>query len=355
MKDFTIRLIAGANIATIIAMLAVGYSDHINPASHPLLANVGLVFPVFLLLNLGFLAFWLCVKKTMALIPIAGLIIGFVPIRIYTPLNVRADAPEGSIKVMQYNVFSFSTWNDTSEPSEILSFIKREAPDILCMEEAYAGVEKQPIIDSTLAVTLPHKATANNNSIAVYSRYPIVGQESIDYYSANHNTSEAFFLLTGKNDTTIVIANHLEITGISLEQRAQFKAMLKGELKKDSAEKESRALWRSLAEAAQVRAPQADAVATYISRHKGQSIILMGDFNDSPISYVRRRIAQELTDCYVVSANGPGISYHYNGFYVRIDNIMCSDQWMPYDCHVDNTIKASDHYPIVCLLKRRGE
>ena len=211
------------------------------------------------------------------------------------------------------------------------------------------------IIDSTLAVTLPHKATANNNSIAVYSRYPIVGQESIDYYSANHNTSEAFFLLTGKNDTTIVIANHLEITGISLEQRAQFKAMLKGELKKDSAEKESRALWRSLAEAAQVRAPQADAVATYISRHKGQSIILMGDFNDSPISYVRRRIAQELTDCYVASANGPGISYHYNGFYVRIDNIMCSDQWMPYDCHVDNTIKASDHYPIVCLLKRRGE
>ena len=108
------------------------------------------------------------------------------------------------------------------------------------------------------------------------------------------------------------------------------------------------------ADADTMQTAQADAVAEYIQQHKDKSIILMGDFNDSPISYVRRRIAQELTDCYVSTANGPGISYHYSGFYVRIDNIFCSDHWMPYDCHVDNSIKASDHYPVVCLLKRRG-
>ena len=31
------------------------------------------------------------------------------------------------------------------------------------------------------------------------------------------------------------------------------------------------------------RGPQADAVAEYIEHHKHQSIILAGDFNDSPI------------------------------------------------------------------------
>ena len=85
------------------------------------------------------------------------------------------------------------------------------------------------------------------------------------------------------------------------------------------------------------------------------SIILTGDFNDSPISYVRHRLASVLTDCYVASANGPGISYHYNAFYVRIDNIMCSSHWKPYACRVDNTVKASDHYPIICSLERKKE
>lgn len=352
MKDFTLRIIAGANVAVIIAMLAVGYSDRINPAEHPLLANVGLFFPVLLAANVAFLAFWLTVKKLWAAIPFAGLVVGFAPIRVYAPLNMGEEVPEGAIKVMSYNVFNFSTWHDTSEPSAILDYIGRESPDILCLQEA-AAPSKQQLVDSALQRTLAYKDTINSGSIAVYSKFPIVGRERIDYRSNSSNASAAFFLKTGSADTTIVIVNHLEVTGISLEQRAQFKAMLKGKLEKDSAEIESRELWRSLASSAAVRAPQADAVAEYVARHRGKSIILTGDFNDSPISYVHRRIASELTDCYVATANGPGISYHYSGFYVRIDNIMCSDDWTPYRCRVDNSITASDHYPIVCWLKKK--
>ena len=59
MKEFTFRIIAGANIATIVVMLLIGYSDRINPTAHPLIANLGLLFPVFLVANLAFLAFWL--------------------------------------------------------------------------------------------------------------------------------------------------------------------------------------------------------------------------------------------------------------------------------------------------------
>ena len=353
LTNYTLRIIAGANVATIIAMLAVGYSDHINPASHPLLANVGLAFPVFLLLNIAFLVFWLCVRKRWAVIPFGGLVVGFMPIRVYSPLNLRADAPEGSIKLMQYNVYGFNEWKDTNEPSEIIEYVKRQKPDILCMEEMPGG-EKKELINKALAPTLAYNDTIDNGSITIYSKFPIVRHERIPYHSDSNNMSGVFFVLTAPKDTTIVIANHLEITGLSLEQRAQFKAMLKGKMQKDSVEIETKAIWRRLAESAKVRAPQADAIAQYIQRHKGKSIILMGDFNDSPISYVRRRIAEELTDCYVATANGPGISYHYSGFYVRIDNIFCSDHWMPYGCHVDNSIKASDHYPVVCLLKRRG-
>ena len=353
MKKFTLRIIAGANVATVAAMIAVGYAGYIDPAEHPLLANVGLLFPVFLLADVAFLLFWLTVKKLWAVIPVAGLIAAYGPVRVYSPLNIRQDVPEGAIKVMSYNVFSFSTWTDTDEPSAILDYVRQQRPDILCMQEAVAAGRKYAVVDSTLATLMAYRDTVNGGTIAVYSRFPIVGKEKIPYYSKGTNASAAFFLKTGPADTTIVIANHFEITGISLEQRAQFKAMLKGRLEKDSAEQESRALWRSLAQSAAIRAPQADAVARYISRHQGRSVILMGDFNDSPLSYVRRRLADELTDCYVATANGPGISYHYSGFYVRIDNIMCSGDWTPYQCRVDNSIGASDHYPIVCWLSKK--
>ena len=53
LQDFTVRLIAGGNIATIVCMLLIGFSDRINPVSHPLLANIGLFFPVFLAIMSG--------------------------------------------------------------------------------------------------------------------------------------------------------------------------------------------------------------------------------------------------------------------------------------------------------------
>lgn len=355
MKKFTLRIIAGSNVATIAAMLVTGYADRISPLEYPLLANIGLLFPMFLAIDIAFLVFWLTFKKAWAAIPVAGLLAGFGPVRVYAPLNVRASAPEGSIKVMSYNVFSLSTWDDTSQPSEILQYIARQNPDILCLQESAPAGVKAEAMDSVLHATMPYSDNEQNSTMAIYSRFPIVGKERIEYQTSGSNMSMAYFVETAPGDTTIVINNYFEITGISLEQRTQFKAMLRGRLEKDSAEVETRQLWSSLARASAVRAPQADAVARYVESHSGYSIILMGDFNDSPLSYTRRRIADNLADCYVAAGNGPGISYHYNAFFVRIDNIMCSGHWMPYECRVDNSIKASDHYPIICKLKRKVE
>ena len=55
LKKFTVQMIAGANVATVFTMLLVGFSDRLDPADHPLLSTMGMVFPLFILLNLGFL------------------------------------------------------------------------------------------------------------------------------------------------------------------------------------------------------------------------------------------------------------------------------------------------------------
>ena len=62
LKQFTLNLIAGANVATVLLMLATGYADRLYPPDHPLLSVLGLTFPVFLLLNLLFLLFWIIFK-----------------------------------------------------------------------------------------------------------------------------------------------------------------------------------------------------------------------------------------------------------------------------------------------------
>ena len=356
-KTFTTRIIAGANVATVAMMLIVGLSDHINPTDFPLLANLGLTFPIFIVVNLAFLAFWLIVKKRYAIITFVGLLIGYVPIRTYCPLNIRADAPEGCIKVMSYNVYNFSTWTEQSQRSEILDYIKEQNPDILCLQEVGLWGWKEEMVDSVLGGIYHYRDSADcqgtGDAVHIFSKMPIVGKDHIKYAS-RANSSAAFHIVMGKEDTTTVVVNHFESTGLSLEDRSAFHAMMKGGVSRNDAERESRLLWQKLAEATAIRAPQADAVAKYVEARKNKSIILVGDFNDSPISYVHYRLASLLNDCYVASGNGPGISYHYNAFYVRIDNIMCSDDWMPYDCHIDNNIKASDHYPIVCMLKKRG-
>lgn len=71
-KIFTIRMIAGANVASVILMMAVGYSDHLSPEHFALLSTVGLFFPLFLFVNFCFLFFWLIVKARYALIPFLG-------------------------------------------------------------------------------------------------------------------------------------------------------------------------------------------------------------------------------------------------------------------------------------------
>lgn len=72
LRQFSIRMIAGANIATIIILFLIGFSDHLHPERFVMLSNVGLLFPVFLFINLGFLIFWLIFKVRYALISFMG-------------------------------------------------------------------------------------------------------------------------------------------------------------------------------------------------------------------------------------------------------------------------------------------
>ena len=350
-------MLTGANIATIIVMLLVGYSDRLNPTDHPILSTVGMTFPFFLLANMAFLVFWLVFKWSRAWLPVVGFFLAYVPINIYIPLHTSQEVPDGTIKLISYNVCSYGgNYKYENGFEKVLSYLNDQQPDIVCIQEdadtwrryVFKEYSKTFAYNDTLVL-------ANNeltlNALGIHTRFPIVKRERIAYSSLS-NGSAAWWLKVD-NDTLIVINNHFESCHLSTQDRNQYRHIIKGEIPRDSLRTESQMLLVKLAEANAKRAGQIRTVRKYVESHPGYPIVLCGDFNDNPISYSRHTMSTVLTDCFVATGRGVGLSYNQKAFSFRIDHVFCSEDIQPFNCQVDSEMDASDHYPILCWLKIR--
>jgi endonuclease/exonuclease/phosphatase family metal-dependent hydrolase len=263
--------------------------------------------------------------------------------------------PEGTIKVVSYNVCQYGgNWKYEQGFDTIANYLKREDPDIVCLQEDVD--EWRRYVFQKYQKTFPYNDTVffwrtpyGVNGVGIHSKFPILKRERIDYPSRAHGSMAYYLLVDG--DTILVINNHLEGTHLSKEDRTRYKEMVSGKLQRDTARSESMLLLSKLGQAAALRATGANAVHQYIEAHRQYPIIVCGDFNDNPISYSRRTIAKGLKDCFVETGRGLGLSYNEKGFFFRIDHILCSDHFEPYNCQVDDKMDASDHYPISCRLK----
>ena len=266
LKAFTINIIAGANVATVLLMLASGYADHIQPTEHPMLSNLGMLFPFFLFANLLFVFFWLTFKWRKLWIPILGYILVFSPIRTYMPLNTTQEVPEGTIKLISYNVCQYGG-NYKYDVDTWRRFVFQRYQKVF------------PYNDTTIF----RKSNLGTNGVGIHTRFPILKKERIPYESSA-NGSVAYYL-DMDGDTLLVINNHLEGTHLSIEDRDNYKRLLKGKMKKDTARAETAFLMEKLGKYTAKRSKEADAVHAYIEAHRQYPIIVCGDFNDNPISY----------------------------------------------------------------------
>lgn len=355
-RIFVCKLLAGANVSTVLIMLAVGYSGIINPEQHPLASCIGFAFPAFLVINAIFLVFWLLFAKRYALISLIGFMSCYVPVRTYIPINIGGDPNADDIHVMSYNVQNYTgapRYQDSFH--DIFNYIRNQHPDILCVQEDIA-INHNTFVhyDSIYQYRDTAKVgSAGVSALGIYTNYRILKRMRIPYTSLG-NGSMAWWLYTG-HDTIIVINNHLESNHFSLSDRELYTEMIEGDMGKDTVKASSQKLIYKLAEAAAMRAPQANAVDSFVSAHSNERIIVCGDFNDHPLSYTSRTMSKRLDNCFVKAGRGVGLSYNLKGFYVRIDNILCSSHFTPVKCKVDDSIDASDHYPVHCWLKMQGK
>lgn len=354
-------IILGLNGLFAGLLLFSAFSPYINPVFHPVLACAGMAFPAFLLANLFFLVFWLFIYKRYALLSLVVLISCSCQIRTYIPFNFPTKhVPEGAFKLLSYNVMAFDEDKKHTEnnPNPILEYIRNSDADIICIQEFIMGVDKHHLskndVDKALKDYPYHTFTKvgkeNSNGLACYSKYPIISSRQLTYESLYNGS--AIYELDINGDTVTIINNHLESNKLTFEDKAVYVDMIKSP-EKEKISHGMHLLISKLAEANAIRAKQAQFIATQIDSLGQRPIIVCGDFNDTPISYTHRIISKNLSDAYVQSGNGLGISYNQNGFYFRIDNILISKNLESYNCTVDNTIKDSDHYPIWCYIGKK--
>jgi len=355
LKNFSIQMMAGANIATIIVMLLVGYSDRLNPTDHPMLSTVGMTFPIFLLINMAFLFLWLIFKWRKVWIPVLGYIAAYGPISTYLPINSPQSIPEDALKVISYNVCAYGgNYKYEDGFRTVCDYLCAQKADIVCTQEdadswrriAFKEYAKEYAYNDTLV--LAYEAISFN-ALGIHTRYPIIHRERIDYPSVA-NGSAAWWLKVG-NDTLIVVNNHFESCHLTTKDREQYRQIIHGKMPTDSARTESKMLLVKLAEANAKRAGQIRAVKRYVEEHSQYPIVVCGDFNDNPISYSIHTMSEVLTDCFAKTGRGIGLSYNQKAFSFRIDHIFCSSQLEPFHCEIDSRMDASDHNPMICWLK----
>jgi len=355
LKQFTIHAIAGANVASVIVMLLVGYSDRLDPSDHPLLSTLGMTLPAFLLINLAFLFFWLIFKWRMGWIPVCGFLLAYEPISIYMPIHARPDIPEGALKVISYNVCAYGgnyKYEDGFE--HVRDYLFDESPDIVCIQEdvdtwrryAFRSYEKHFAYNDTMVIA---NTVKSYNALGIHTKYPIIRRERIPYKS-EANGSVAWWLKVG-DDTLVVVNNHFESCHLNDNDRKQYRQILKGEMPRDSVREESKMLLIKLAEANAKRAGQIRVVRRYAQEHSRYPVIVCGDFNDNPVSYSRHAMSEVMTDCFVETGKGVGLSYNQKAFSFRIDHFFCNEKLEPYYCEIDGEMDASDHNPLICWLK----
>lgn len=339
------------SVVMALGMIICVFSTHLSPAKYPIVSSWGLVFPVLLAINGLILVFWLVVKWRTAIIPLVAFILCWFSCRAYLPVNIPQDPPEGSIKLLTYNTQTFGKFKKGSlSDNEIHQYIKNSGADIVCLQEVLYEKQAEKYKMKDVYPYISITVVPSRSRLAVFSKYPILDTQLIDYPTKTNSSVMYHLLIDG--DTVTLINNHLESYKLKPTEKTRYKDMIN---EKDVKKEDSKLLLGKINFADSLRALQTDVLydLVYKELKKHEGVIVCGDFNDSPVSYVHYRLTRQLHDAYAESGNGLAFTYHDNKMFFRIDHILLSSYYESYGSKVDKSIKLSDHYPVYTYIKKK--
>ena len=336
---------------------------YISPETFWPTAFLGLLFPFLLIFTIALFLYYTTRLRKLLILPLIALFISWNNIENSFQLsgkqqNIAENQTSATqeLKILTYNVQVFRLLGNNSfgkHQQEMFAKIKAEDPDIICFQEFYTNTEKGLTLHNIdrLLSDYPHKhiylinnSTNSNYGIVTYSKYPIVKKESIGF----QNTSNASIYsdIIFQEDTLRIFNNHLQSIKFDrdnyefITNQEKYNQQEKLKALKDISSRLKRAFIK--------RSDQANLLAEKISQSP-YSVIVCGDFNDTPVSYSYHKIRGELEDTFVNAGVGFGNTYVGKFPSYRIDFIFHSKEMATKSFNIPR-MKYSDHYPVTTEL-----
>ena len=330
------KLIYGINIVFALLLLVSFVLPFVPPSKYPNISLLSLAVSPLIIINIIFIIYWgfkLNSKVMLSLLVVAFAYFHFGSF-FKIPSEKDTEAYTNTLKVLSFNVRLFNLYEakETQKgiPEIIKNYIEKEQPEILCLQEYH----KDSRLDfSEYPYQYIYFRKKNVLGHAIFSKYPLLNKYSFNFEKTINN-GLSVDVVKGKD--TIRIYN-LHLQSLSVVPSLTF---LK-ETDKDVLRKRMSARFIK---------QQKQAIA--INNHKEKSkypVIISGDFNNTPFSYVYHQLSENMNDAFVEGGNGLGTTYFFDKYPMRIDYILTSKE---LDVLQFETIKKtfSDHYPITATL-----
>jgi endonuclease/exonuclease/phosphatase family metal-dependent hydrolase len=334
---------AGVIVLTFLAYLA----PFVNPALFGWFAFFGTAFPWLLIGNVLLLIVWASRRHRYALYHLGMLVLGWQHVTSFIGLSAgRSAAPADAITVATHNAGGLFRGVHL-EPEEWDGIIaayarfwrERANPDILCLQET----GRKFFLKLKPRLGLPYLFELERPGTAIFSRYPIL-RGGLLPFDEPENTSMWADVQIGPRVVRIYNV-HLQSNKVTYDTEHIVK-----EAPIDSKDtwKEIGRVLRKVSRATAVRAQQAKTLRDLVAASP-HPVILCGDFNDTPTSYVYRQLSSGLTDTFREKGLGLGSTFAGAIPFLRIDYILCDPTFNVYDCRILRK-GVSDHYGVVGVI-----
>ena len=320
------------------------FGGNVTPVGNMARAMLVYVLPLLIIADIVMLVYWLIRRRWhWAVIPFVT-VLCCIPYcgTIYQFRSFDDQAKnKGGLMIATYNVARFNNETTGFVAQDILAQMKKQNVDILCMQE-YNDVSGDKKNCDSYKEYFQYMAKGLDDMV-IYSRHPISDSKTIEFDETNNSAMWADINVNGQLFRVVNV--HLETTGFNRTLRKAAKLHVQGVNVESN--RLLQAIYGNYTMGMMVRAGQAITIRNELQMHKDddRSLIICGDFNDVPYSYVYNTLlGDDLIDGF--KECGSGWMHTYRGKKsVRIDYIF-HDESLEGLTYYKQDLSYSDHYPV---------
>jgi endonuclease/exonuclease/phosphatase family metal-dependent hydrolase len=351
------KILLFLNLLAVLALMAAYTALYTDPRNFWPLAFFGLSYPIILVINLFFVLIWILFWKKFAFISLLLILAGFNQILTLYPVRLTAqgEPPAGAFRILSYNIHGFRSpgKENTSSQEEILRFLDRVKPAVVCFQEfTPRGHENAVSLGNRLVLTnayfqnyYPDNKRGVASGLAIYSLFPMTGSS---YLIDSQNRVFATWVDLAVGGDTIRCFNlHLAPIRFGSKEVAFYDNLINNET--IHLGHGLQGMLGKLKKAFLNRSEQVDRLSDALKRSPFP-VVIAGDFNDTPFSYSYHRVTGNLKDAYRQAGSGLfGNTYAGELPSFRIDYILYDPGYRAYR-YIKYPVNYSDHYPVSTLI-----